>query len=235
MAAKEAVLEIFLTLGMDISNPTSVQGQFAFSSQSSLRPRHARNVIIADVLGAIVSGRVYAFWTGSKVNAAAPASIGSAPTRQISDCAFGNKWQFGMFVFVGKRGELILPAAHSSIGERKTGREFLVPGFSPSEKERNTMKKFLLSGAVVALAATKCSSGLDAGGDRQSHCSGRHAASICVWITDLMVDKMADRNGLKLIGLAFAIVTFAVTATTAAIVANVDPDRLSVQSTAVAR
>ena len=45
---------------------------------------------------------------------------------------------------------------------------------------------------------------------------------------------MADIDGLKLIGLAFAIVTFAVTAT-AAVVANVDAERLDVQSTLVAR
>lgn len=97
MAAKEAVWEIFLTLGMDISNPTSVQGQFAFSSQSSRRPRHARNVIIADALGAIVSGRVYAFWTGSKVNAAAPVDrfranspdrIAHSGTSGNSECLF---------------------------------------------------------------------------------------------------------------------------------------------------
>ena len=46
---------------------------------------------------------------------------------------------------------------------------------------------------------------------------------------------MTDTNGLKLIGLAFAIVTFAVVTATAAVVANVDAERLDVQSTLVAR
>jgi hypothetical protein len=47
--------------------------------------------------------------------------------------------------------------------------------------------------------------------------------------------KMADTDGLKLIGLAFAIVTFAVVTATAAVVANVDAERLDVQSTLIAR
>jgi len=45
---------------------------------------------------------------------------------------------------------------------------------------------------------------------------------------------MADTSGLKLIGLAFAIVTFAVTVT-AAVVANVDGERLDAQFTLLAR
>src|SRR5436190_19473504 len=51
MAANEAVSETFLTLGMDISNPISVQGQFAFLRDLHYAARHARNVIIAGVLG----------------------------------------------------------------------------------------------------------------------------------------------------------------------------------------
>ena len=46
---------------------------------------------------------------------------------------------------------------------------------------------------------------------------------------------MADTGGLKLIGIALAIVTFAVVTATAAVVANVDAERLDVQSTLVAR
>ncbi|MBT1510550.1 hypothetical protein KIP88_08555 [Bradyrhizobium sp. SRL28] len=46
---------------------------------------------------------------------------------------------------------------------------------------------------------------------------------------------MADTDGLKLIGLAFAIVTFVVVTATAAVVANVDAEQLDVQSTLVAR
>jgi hypothetical protein len=45
---------------------------------------------------------------------------------------------------------------------------------------------------------------------------------------------MADSRGLKLIGLAFGIVTLAITATTAAVVANVDAKRLEIQSNRVA-
>ena len=43
MAAKEAVSETFLTLGMDISNPISVQGQFAFLRHLHYAARHARS------------------------------------------------------------------------------------------------------------------------------------------------------------------------------------------------
>jgi hypothetical protein len=45
-----------------------------------------------------------------------------------------------------------------------------------------------------------------------------------VWI-----NEMADARGLKLIGLAFAVVTFAVTAT-AAVVVNVNAEWLDVQA-----
>ena len=45
-----------------------------------------------------------------------------------------------------------------------------------------------------------------------------------------MVMEMADTSGLKLIGLAFAVVTLAVTATTAVVVANVDTDRSELRS-----
>ena len=46
---------------------------------------------------------------------------------------------------------------------------------------------------------------------------------------------MTDTDGLKLIGLAFAIVTFAGVTATATVVANVDAERLDVQSALVAR
>jgi hypothetical protein len=41
---------------------------------------------------------------------------------------------------------------------------------------------------------------------------------------------MADTNGLRLIGLAFGIVTLLAVTATAAVVANVDADRLEVES-----
>jgi len=74
LAAKEAVSETFLTLGMDISNPISVQGQFAFLRNLHYAARHARNVIIAGIVGALVSGCVYAFWTGFKATPTASAA-----------------------------------------------------------------------------------------------------------------------------------------------------------------
>ena len=73
MAAKKAISETFLTLGMEISNPISVQGQLAFLRNLHYAARHARNVIIAGVLGALVRGGLYVFWTGFKANAAPPA------------------------------------------------------------------------------------------------------------------------------------------------------------------
>lgn len=42
---------------------------------------------------------------------------------------------------------------------------------------------------------------------------------------------MVDTRGLRLIGLAFALVTLVVTGTTAAVIANVDAERLEVQAT----
>jgi hypothetical protein len=42
---------------------------------------------------------------------------------------------------------------------------------------------------------------------------------------------MADISDLKFIGFAFAIVTFAVVTATAAVVVNVDAERLDLQST----
>jgi hypothetical protein len=49
-------------------------------SQLHYVARHARNVIIAGVVGALVSGCVWAFWVGFKANAAAPSSTISAPS-----------------------------------------------------------------------------------------------------------------------------------------------------------
>jgi hypothetical protein len=77
MAAKEAVSETFLTLGLDVSTPAailSVQNQFATLRNLHYSMRQVRNVIIAGVLGAMVSGGVYAFWAGFKASAAAPAA-----------------------------------------------------------------------------------------------------------------------------------------------------------------
>jgi hypothetical protein len=80
MAAKEAVAETFLTLGLDIRDPISVQNQFATLRNIHYSMRQVRNVIIAGVLGALVSGGVYAFWAGFKASAAAPSAV-SAPAR----------------------------------------------------------------------------------------------------------------------------------------------------------
>lgn len=81
MVAKETVAETFLTLGLNIADPISVQNQFATLRNIHYSLRHIRNIILAGVLGAMVSGGVYAFWTGFKVNAATPiaATAPSAP------------------------------------------------------------------------------------------------------------------------------------------------------------
>ena len=81
LVAKETVSETFLTLGMNISNPISVHGKFAFLRNLHYAARHARNVVIAGVLGALVSGGVWAFWVGFKATAAAPSSSISWLTR----------------------------------------------------------------------------------------------------------------------------------------------------------
>ena len=78
MAAKEAVSETFLTLGLNVSTPEailSVQNQFATLRNIHYSMRQVRNVIIAGVLGAAVSGAVWAFWTGFKANASAPPAV----------------------------------------------------------------------------------------------------------------------------------------------------------------
>ena len=67
---------------MDVSNPQSVisvQGQFSFLRNMHYAARHLRNVIIAGVVGAAVSGAVWAFRTGFKASAAAPPALISAP------------------------------------------------------------------------------------------------------------------------------------------------------------
>ena len=57
----------------------------------------------AAIVGALVSGGVYAFWTGFKASAAAP-SIGSAPGgSRYSCCKTG--WQTGPGVVAAKRAK----------------------------------------------------------------------------------------------------------------------------------
>lgn len=81
MVAKETVSETFLTLGLDISNPISVQNQFATLRNIHYGMRHIRNVIIAGILGAAISGGVWAFWVGFKASAAAPSTNIASPVR----------------------------------------------------------------------------------------------------------------------------------------------------------
>jgi hypothetical protein len=79
MAAKEAVSQTFLTPGMDISNPISVQGQFPFLRNLHCAARHARNFIIAACSARWLDAGYMFFGLASKVNAV-PTS-GAAPTR----------------------------------------------------------------------------------------------------------------------------------------------------------
>jgi hypothetical protein len=73
IVAKETVSETFLTLGLDISDSIPVQNQFATLRNVHYSLRQARNVLIAGVLGAAISGGVWAFSTGFKVGATTPA------------------------------------------------------------------------------------------------------------------------------------------------------------------
>lgn len=73
MAAKEAVAETFLTLGMDVKDPKaviSVQNQFAFLRNAHYSFRHMRNAAIAAGVGAIISGIGWSIWTALKVGTA---------------------------------------------------------------------------------------------------------------------------------------------------------------------
>lgn len=77
--ARETVAETFLTLGLDIKDPVSVQGQFAFLRNLYYGARHVRNLVIAGVVAALVTGGAWVFWSGFKASVAAPISSVSAP------------------------------------------------------------------------------------------------------------------------------------------------------------
>lgn len=77
MAAKEAVSETFLTLGLDIKDPISVQNQFAFLRNMYYGARHVRNVVIAAVGGLIATGICWAVWGAMKGGAAGAAVVNS--------------------------------------------------------------------------------------------------------------------------------------------------------------
>lgn len=70
MAAREAVNETFVALGLDIKDPISVQGQFAFLRNCYYSARHIRNVAIGAVASAAVTGIGYAIWTAVKAGSA---------------------------------------------------------------------------------------------------------------------------------------------------------------------
>ena len=76
---KETVKETFLTLGLNIDDPISVQNQFAFLRNLHYSMRHVRNTIIAGVLGMLVTGAGWAFWAGFKASAAAPPAVSARP------------------------------------------------------------------------------------------------------------------------------------------------------------
>jgi hypothetical protein len=70
MAAKEAVAETFLTMGINVQDAISVQNQFAFLRNLHYSMRHLRNAAIAACVGAVVSGLGWAVWTALKVGTA---------------------------------------------------------------------------------------------------------------------------------------------------------------------
>lgn len=70
LAAKEAVSETFLMLGLDIKDPISVQNQFGFLRNLYYSARHVRNVALAAGAAAIVSGVGWAIWAAVKAGSA---------------------------------------------------------------------------------------------------------------------------------------------------------------------
>lgn len=73
--AKETVAETFTMLGMNIADPISVQGQFAFLRNLQYAARQARNVAITTVGSMIAAGVCWAVWASIKAPAAASAVI----------------------------------------------------------------------------------------------------------------------------------------------------------------
>lgn len=71
LAAKEAVAETFMMLGLDIKDPISVQNQFSFLRNMYYAARHVRNVALAAGIGLMVSGIGYALLNALKTGAAA--------------------------------------------------------------------------------------------------------------------------------------------------------------------
>lgn len=70
LAAKEAVAETFMALGLDIKDPISVQGQFAFLRNLYYGARHVRNVALAAGVATVTSGIAWAVWAAVKAGAA---------------------------------------------------------------------------------------------------------------------------------------------------------------------
>jgi hypothetical protein len=65
-------MEKLAKLAAKEDNPTSVQNRFAFLRNLHYSMHPVRNIVIAGVLGAMVSGAVGAFWTGVKANTVLP-------------------------------------------------------------------------------------------------------------------------------------------------------------------
>lgn len=71
LAATEAVAQTFMTLGLDIKDPITVQNHFAFLRNMYYAARHVRNVALGAVISAAVTGVGYAVWAAVKTGAAA--------------------------------------------------------------------------------------------------------------------------------------------------------------------
>lgn len=69
--AERTVAKTFTSLGLNIADPISVQGQFAFLRNLQYAARQTRNVAITTVGSMIAAGVCWAVWASIKAPAAA--------------------------------------------------------------------------------------------------------------------------------------------------------------------
>lgn len=75
MVAERTVSKTFMSLGLNINDPISVQGTFAFVRNLQYAARQARNVAITTVGSMVAAGIVWAVWASIKAPAAATAIV----------------------------------------------------------------------------------------------------------------------------------------------------------------
>lgn len=75
LVAERTVAKTFTSLGLNIADPISVQGQFAFLRNLQYAARQARNVCITAVGGMLATGICWAVWASIKAPVAASAFV----------------------------------------------------------------------------------------------------------------------------------------------------------------